>query len=168
VVAGGTADEGAEPTFDVVAAWTWVETHASVRDRRTKTPGEIAREAATRGWPREPTETLLRAYRNLTYAGRSLDDRHRAEARQAFERIRAQRDRGTDHPTTADGPSGREESSEGDEFSEDRSVPDDVASGEPGTEADHGWVKPDDRDGSRSRNGGTTSDDDPPEGGARG
>jgi transglutaminase-like putative cysteine protease/signal transduction histidine kinase len=111
VVAGESTGNDADQSFDVVAAWMWVEARSGVRDRRTKTPGEIAREAATRGWPRDSVETLLRAYRNVTYADRSLEPGHRSRARRAFERISSRR--GTDVNERANAADNAEDGLEG-------------------------------------------------------
>ncbi|MFT4957830.1 MAG: transglutaminase-like putative cysteine protease, partial [Halobacteriales archaeon] len=90
VVDGEPADDDAGAAFDVVAAWMDLESRTGIRDRRTKTPGEIGRKAAAKGWQRKPVETLLRAYRRVTYADRSLEPEHRQRARQAFDEILAE------------------------------------------------------------------------------
>jgi hypothetical protein len=86
-VGGADGGDGADPSFDVRAGWTWVERNTSVYDRRTRTPGEIAREAETEGLPREPVGDLLRSYRTVVYGERALASEDRERAREAFEAI---------------------------------------------------------------------------------
>jgi hypothetical protein len=59
-----------------------------VYDRRTRTPGEIAREAEAKGLPGEAVGDLLRAYRTVVYAERRLDPADRRRAVEALETIR--------------------------------------------------------------------------------
>lgn len=66
-------------------------------DWRTRTPGEVARAAVDRGFPREPVEALTRAFRDVEYGGQPTES-HRERAREAFDAIA--RDRGAEEDET--------------------------------------------------------------------
>lgn len=58
---------------------------------RTKTPGEVARAAVDRGFPREPVEALTDAFRDVEYGSEPATSR-RERARAALDRLARRRD----------------------------------------------------------------------------
>ena len=69
-------------------AWAALSRRVAIPNRRTRTPGEIARTAIDRGYPDEPVQRLTDAFREVRYGGRSRGDRTEI-ARSALERLRA-------------------------------------------------------------------------------
>ena len=88
-----TADESdsTERVFSIRELWRrfarWVVPGAW----RTKTPGEVARAAVDRGFPREPVEALTDAFRDVEYGSEPATSR-RERARAALDRLARRRD----------------------------------------------------------------------------
>lgn len=58
---------------------------------RARTPGEVARTAVDRGFPREPVEHLTEVFREVEYGDRRLSEDRWGRARTAFETLRTAR-----------------------------------------------------------------------------
>jgi len=58
---------------------------------RSRSPGEVARAAVDRGFPREPVEGLTEAFREVEYGDRPVSEERWGRARAAFDALRAAR-----------------------------------------------------------------------------
>jgi hypothetical protein len=86
--ASGTGgDDGPDPPESVEEAWDRFTDRVGVRDRRSRTPGELARVAASRGVPSEPVGRLTRTFREVRYGERPQTDARVRSAREAWARI---------------------------------------------------------------------------------
>ncbi|WP_137286034.1 DUF4129 domain-containing protein [Halorussus salinisoli] len=84
---GATADtEDAGPP-SVEEAWEAMRDRVPVRNRDARTPGEVARSAAERGYPDEAVRRLTDAFREVRYGDLPRDDRTDS-ARSALGRLR--------------------------------------------------------------------------------
>ncbi|NEU58200.1 DUF4129 domain-containing protein [Halorussus sp. MSC15.2] len=86
---GGTPRDGPEDTSppSVEEAWRTMRDRVAVRNRDARTPGEVARAAARRGYPDEAVRRLTEAFREVRYGDLPRDDRTDS-ARSALDRLR--------------------------------------------------------------------------------
>jgi hypothetical protein len=84
---GTDGDDGPDPPESVEEAWDRFTDRVRVRDRRSRTPGELARVAASRGVPSEPVGRLTRTFREVRYGERPRTDSRVRSAREAWTRI---------------------------------------------------------------------------------
>ncbi|MFC7136215.1 DUF4129 domain-containing protein [Halobaculum litoreum] len=73
------------------------------RGKESWTPGDLARRAADRGYPRDAVDALTEAFRGVRYGGRPATDGRRDRALDAYERVR----RALDRDDGSDGADGR-------------------------------------------------------------
>ncbi len=82
------ADDEADPTPPTVEeAWEAMRERVPVRNRRARTPGEVARAAARRGYPADAVRRLTEAFREVRYGDLPRDART-DDARSALDRLR--------------------------------------------------------------------------------
>ncbi|WP_135854311.1 DUF4129 domain-containing protein [Halorussus salinus] len=82
------ADEQADPAPPTVEeAWEAMRERVPVRNRRARTPGEVARAAARRGYPADAVRRLTEAFREVRYGDLPRDART-DDARSALDRLR--------------------------------------------------------------------------------
>lgn len=79
------AEETAPPSVE--EAWATLRDRTPVRNRDVRTPGEIARTAARRGYPDEAVRRLTDAFREVRYGDLPRSDRT-GSARSALDRLR--------------------------------------------------------------------------------
>lgn len=84
----GEQDEGAEPPQSVEEAWDRFTDRVRIRDRSSRTPGEFARVAASRGVPADAVGRLTRTFREVRYGDRPADESRLDRAREAWANIR--------------------------------------------------------------------------------
>ncbi|UPV76449.1 DUF4129 domain-containing protein (plasmid) [Halorussus limi] len=81
-------EEQADPAPPTVEeAWEAMRDRVPVRNRRARTPGEVARAAARRGFPDDAVRRLTDAFREVRYGDLPRDDRTDS-ARSALDRLR--------------------------------------------------------------------------------
>ncbi|MFC4451681.1 DUF4129 domain-containing protein [Halorussus aquaticus] len=87
--AGGTPRDEPEDTAppSVEEAWQTMRDRVAVRNRDARTPGEVARAAARRGYPDEAVRRLTDAFREVRYGDLPRDGRTDS-ARSALSRLR--------------------------------------------------------------------------------
>ncbi|MCG1003522.1 MULTISPECIES: transglutaminase domain-containing protein [Halobacterium] len=99
---GSDADAGGERSVDanadaadgrLQAVWRRFVGVVGVERWETKTPGEVAREAVARGFPKRPVEALTAAFRDAAYGGRSESSRV-DRAQEALDSVRDDREEG--------------------------------------------------------------------------
>lgn len=96
----GTADVrepeqgGSEAAFDISAAWSWLAAQTTTAGAGARTPDEIARDAIDAGYPAEAVQTLLDAFRDVTYGKYPSTPDRREAARHAYEQLRAAQNTG--------------------------------------------------------------------------
>jgi hypothetical protein len=82
------ADDETDPAPPTVEeAWEAMRERVPVRNRRARTPGEVARAAARRGYPDEAVRRLTEAFREVRYGDLPRDART-DDARSALDRLR--------------------------------------------------------------------------------
>jgi len=88
---GSSGADDAEPEDpgppSVEEAWTTLRDRVPVRNRDARTPGELARAAARRGYPDEAVRRLTDAFREVRYGDLPREDRTDS-ARSALDRLR--------------------------------------------------------------------------------
>ncbi|WP_243700496.1 DUF4129 domain-containing protein [Halorussus pelagicus] len=83
-----SSDEQADPVPPTVEeAWETMRDRVPVRNRRARTPGEVARAAARRGFPDEAVRRLTDSFREVRYGDLPRDERTDS-ARSALDRLR--------------------------------------------------------------------------------
>ena len=82
------AGESEERVFSLRELWRQFARRVVPGSWRTRTPGEVARAAVDRGFPREPVEELTDAFRDVEYGAESATTR-RERAKAAFDSLEA-------------------------------------------------------------------------------
>lgn len=77
----------AEHVLSIHEAWLLFTQQLHLRDRRTVTPGEVARKAVADGFPQDPVRQLTEVFREVEYGDYPPSESRRRQARQALERI---------------------------------------------------------------------------------
>jgi len=80
------ADEPEERVVSIRELWRTFARWVAPGTWRTQTPGEVARAAVDRGFPREPVEALTDAFRDVEYGSEPATTR-RERAKAAFDRL---------------------------------------------------------------------------------
>ncbi|WP_135825237.1 DUF4129 domain-containing protein [Halorussus ruber] len=83
----GSADPEETAPPSVEEAWESMRNRVPVSNREARTPGEVARAAARRGYPDEAVRQLTDAFREVRYGGLPREDRTDS-ARSALSRLR--------------------------------------------------------------------------------
>jgi hypothetical protein len=83
----GSSDPEETGPSSIEEAWTTLRDRVPVRNRDARTPGEVARAAARRGYPDEAVRRLTDAFREVRYGDLPREDRTDS-ARSALDRLR--------------------------------------------------------------------------------
>ncbi|MFC7071466.1 DUF4129 domain-containing protein, partial [Halobaculum lipolyticum] len=93
------------PPETVREAWRRFRASVPGRGKESWTPGDLARRAADRGYPRGPVDALTEAFRGIRYGNRPATADRRERALDAYDRLRRALD-GSDDDAPDDGSAG--------------------------------------------------------------